>query len=65
VNAVRITKAHLRTGDSGVLRLMSTTTKRSDGTVKIHHSSIAPSSMRNSLKRLSGGHYGYARFVEA
>ena len=44
MNAVRITKAHLRTGDSGVVRQMSMATNRNDGTVRIHHRSIAPSS---------------------
>src|SRR5262245_14339914 len=39
-----MTKAHLRTGDSGVVRQMSTATNRNDGTVRIHHRSIAPSS---------------------
>jgi hypothetical protein len=39
----------------GVVRQMSTTTNRNDGIVRIHHNSMAPSSMRT---RLSTGRHG-------
>src|ERR1700730_13168356 len=35
-----------------VVRQISMTTNRKDGTVRIHHTSMTPSSMRNRLSRL-------------
>jgi hypothetical protein len=55
VNAVRITKAHLRTVDSAVACQMSMVTNRNHGSVRVHRRIITPPSMRKGLSTSPDG----------